>query len=245
MSEKNELAYYNSEDIRENNNHADFIQICWKCSLNPKQELDKLQKTPFARGKIIIQGREVWIKNDIVKSWLSMANLEVGTEEYNNANSIISKFDTTIKQVGLPDFESDDCQIELYRLAISRIEENKKLKSQLAIVAPKAEKYDRIVLEAKEGIGVEVFYKRFAFKYFSKLSDFCKFIDEDFQWSYFPKNSTRRKPKTEAVKKGYVIDGTSQDPITGKMWPQFQILPLGEEVLRKEIEFRKRQLGAK
>lgn len=239
---KNGLAEYNSNNIRttfqNNTEYASFKDICRACILNAASELEKLRAATFAVNKIKIQPPEIWIETSIVSAWLKMAEIVINTEEYDIAQSIINRFDKTEKQFSLPDVSTIDGQIQMVKMYALQLEERKKLDAALAITGPKAEKYDQLVIKAKEGIGVAAFYRRFAFNYFVTEKDFCKFIDKDLGWGWIPKGSKIRKAKIDAVRKFYVIDGVSINHDTGQQFQQFQILPLGEEVLMKEIEKR-------
>ena len=239
---QNELADYNSNNIRttfqNNTEYASFKDICRACILNATSELKKLQAATFAVNKIKIQHPEIWIETSIVSAWLKMAEIIVNTEEYDIAQSIINRFDKTEKQFSLPDISTIDGQIQMVKMYALQLEEKKRTDAALAIAGPKAEKYDQIVIKAKEGIGVAAFYRRFAFKYFVTEKDFCKFVDEELGWGWIAKGSKTRKAKIDAVRKGYVIDGISINHDTGQQFQQFPILPLGEEVLIKEIEKR-------
>ena len=238
---QSELAYYNFNNIRTifegSTEYASFKDICRACILNATSELQKLQSSSFATNKIKLQYPEVWIETSIVPAWLNMSSITINTEEYDIAQAIINKFDKSNK-FSIPDMSTLDGQIQMVEMYALRLKEKKRMEENLAIVSPKAEKYDQLVTESKKGIGVAAFYRRFAHSYFKTEKMFCEFIDKELDWGWIPNGSKTRKAKIWAARKNYVTDGVSINLDTGEQFQQFQILPLGEEVLKKEIQER-------
>lgn len=249
---QNELAYYNSDDIRENNNHADFNQICWKCSLNAKRELDKVQKTAFARGKIIIQGMEIWIQKDIVKSWLTMADLEVGTEEYNNAQLIINKYSGQNEFELNYNPESPESRLKfIEHLSSIAIRSEKQLiqaNSLIKQLTPKAKQYDKIVSNEDNLYGLEEVYKSLAINYFRKIREFSLYIHDVLKWSIERpgfNGKVHRSATDSAINQGYVkYTGGKPDP-KGVVRNQFFITQKGYYFLKNHLSqnFSLKQIG--
>lgn len=220
--------------------------LCGECGLNFLTETERIRVASYAAGKFreTISPRDMWIKVEVVPSWLKMAPIEPGSDFDESAQKAIRQFQKEESSDLVLRFDDLSDRTKVLRLMLQQAEQVDQLSLELAATKQKAVEYqgkaetlDKVV-ECREGDScLRYVYKTLGIHHIYKTErQFIDFVEEKLKWFYRPGGKTGPPVAyKQFISQGFVnMRKTDPDP-RGRVHDQFVITQKGFVYLKNHF----------